>query len=287
MEIARKCTKKMQNVQRRASGRQKSQRHGRNVPHGAKNGHPHAKSHRRMRRNGKLAYLRVPKSSRNIMDTIERIARRNRLRAEEVIRDSRLAEIWRSVGAEVRQVGSLRSGLLMKHRDIDFHIYSSPLRLEESFTAMAQLAADPAVGRIECRNLLATDEACVEWHATYRDRDGDEWQLDMIHIVRGSRYDGYFERVADRRADTRDAARHPATQIRHARRREDRRHRILRGRATRRRAHLRRLRRVAAYTPAHGHRRVDALTGPYSRRPAQAPPYRSAHGILSSFLRAV
>ena len=119
------------------------------------------------------------------MDTIERIARRNRLRAEEVIRDSRLAEIWRSVGAEVRQVGSLRSGLLMKHRDIDFHIYSSPLRLEESFAAMAQLAADPAVGRIECRNLLATDEACVEWH-------------DMIHIVRGSRYDGYFERVADR-----------------------------------------------------------------------------------------
>jgi len=54
------------------------------------------------------------------------------------------------------------------------------------------------VGRIECRNLLATDEACVEWHATYRDRDGDEWQLDMIHIVRDSRYDGYFERVADR-----------------------------------------------------------------------------------------
>lgn len=143
----------------------------------------------------------------NIMDTIERIARRNRLRAEEIIRDSRLVEIWQSVGAEVRQVGSLRSGLLMKHRDIDFHIYSSPLRLEESFAAMAQLAADPAVRHIECRNLLSTDEACVEWHAAYRDRDGDEWQLDMIHIVRGSRYDGYFERVADRIA----AALTPAT----------------------------------------------------------------------------
>lgn len=224
------------------------------------------------------------------MDTIERIARRNRLRAEEVIRDSRLAEIWRSVGAEVRQVGSLRSGLLMKHRDIDFHIYSSPLRLEESFAAMAQLAADPAVGRIECRNLLATDEACVEWHATYRDRDGDEWQLDMIHIVRGSRYDGYFERVADRIAaaltpvtrrailqlkyDTPDDVKIAGIEYYVA---------VL----ARRRAHLRRLRRVAAYTPAHGHRRVDALTGPYSRRPAQDAPYRSAHGILSSFLLAV
>ena len=132
------------------------------------------------------------------MDTIEEIARRNRQRAEEIIRDARLVEIWQSIGAEPRPVGSLRSGLLMKHRDIDFHIYSSPLRLEESFAAMARLAADSAVERIECRNLLATDEACVEWHAAYRDRDGELWQLDMIHIVRGSRYDGYFERAADR-----------------------------------------------------------------------------------------
>ena len=132
------------------------------------------------------------------MNDILEIAAANQQRAREVIRDTDLEAIWRSVGAEANLVGSLRTGLLMKHRDIDFHIYSSPLRMEESFAAMAQLAADPAVGRIECRNLLATDEACVEWHATYRDRDGDEWQLDMIHIVRGSRYDGYFERVADR-----------------------------------------------------------------------------------------
>lgn len=143
------------------------------------------------------SYLRGSKSKKH-MDTIEEIARRNRLRAEEIIRDARLVEIWQSIGAEPRPVGSLRSGLLMKHRDIDFHIYSSPLRLEESFAAMARLAADPAVERIECRNLLATDEACVEWHAAYRDRDGELWQLDMIHIVRGSRYDGYFERAADR-----------------------------------------------------------------------------------------
>ena len=132
------------------------------------------------------------------MNDILEIAAANQQRAREVIRDTDLEAIWRSVGAEANLVGSLRTGLLMKHRDIDFHIYSSPLHLEESFAAMAQLAADPAVGRIECRNLLATDEACVEWHATYRDRDGDEWQLDMIHIVRGSRYDGYFEHVADR-----------------------------------------------------------------------------------------
>ena len=223
------------------------------------------------------------------MDTIERIARRNRLRAEEVIRDSRLAEIWRSVGAEVRQVGSLRSGLLMKHRDIDFHIYSSPLRLEESFAAMAQLAADPAVGRIECRNLLATDEACVEWHATYRDRDGDEWQLDMIHIVRGSRYDGYFERVADRIA----AALTPVTRRAILQLKYDTPDEVKIAGIEYYVAVLRDgVRTYDAFaewrrTPAHGHRRVDALTGPSVADRRRTPPYRSAHGILSSFLRAV
>ena len=94
-------------------------------------------------------------------------------------------------------VGSLRTGLLMKHRDIDFHIYSSPFRLSDSFAAMAALVADPAVKRFEGANLLHTPEACVEWHLWYDD-GGEEWQVDMIHLVKGSRYDGYFERVAER-----------------------------------------------------------------------------------------
>ena len=132
------------------------------------------------------------------MDTIERIARRNRLRAEEVIRDSRLAEIWRSVGAEVRQVGSLRSGLLMKHRDIDFHIYSSPLRLADSFAAMARLAENNRIRSITFNNLLDAPDQCLEWHAWYADADDQLWQIDMIHMPKGSAYDGYFERVADR-----------------------------------------------------------------------------------------
>ena len=47
-------------------------------------------------------------------------------------------------------------------------------------------------------DLLHTDEKCVEWHAWYEDRDGELWQIDMIHIEAGSAYDGYFERFARR-----------------------------------------------------------------------------------------
>ena len=89
-------------------------------------------------------------------------------------------------------------GLLMKHRDIDLHIYSDPVVLRDSFQVMALLAEHPAVERMEYLNGLHTEEACVEWHVGYRDDEAQLWQIDMIHICRGSRYDGYFERVAER-----------------------------------------------------------------------------------------
>ena len=94
------------------------------------------------------------------MDKLSTLAAANQQRAQEVIRDSGIESIWRSVGAEPHLVGSLRTGLLMTHRDIDFHIYSSPLRVADSFAAMARLAENSRIRRIE--------------------------------------YDGYFERVADR-----------------------------------------------------------------------------------------
>ena len=126
------------------------------------------------------------------------LAKRNQQRAWEIIEDTRIVRIWEGMGAKVNLVGSLRTGLLMKHRDIDFHIYTSPLDLSASFRAMAELAENTSVKKIEYTNLLHTEEACIEWHAWYQDMEGELWQMDMIHIQEGSRYDGYFERVAER-----------------------------------------------------------------------------------------
>ena len=67
----------------------------------------------------------------------------------------------------------------------------------DSFKAISRICADPHVTRLEYRNLAATEEDCLEWHAWYN-LDGAEWQLDMIQIRKGSQYDGIFEHVADR-----------------------------------------------------------------------------------------
>ena len=131
------------------------------------------------------------------MDILE-LAKRNQQKAWEIIEDTRIVRIWEGIGAKVNLVGSLRTGLLMKHRDIDFHIYTSPLDLSATSRAMAELAETTSVQKIDYTNLLHTAEACIEWHAWYQDMEGELWQMDMIHIQEGSRYDGYFERVAER-----------------------------------------------------------------------------------------
>lgn len=126
------------------------------------------------------------------------IAERNRQRAREIIEKTGIMEIWRSVGAEPNLVGSSRMGLMAKNLDIDMHIYSDPLTVADSFAAVAKFAELPGVKSLTYANLIDTVEECIEWHALYDAPDGSEWKFDMIHIQRGSRYDGHMERVADR-----------------------------------------------------------------------------------------
>lgn len=124
-------------------------------------------------------------------------AESNQEKAREVLRASQIADIWEKAGCRVNIVGSLKMGLLAKHRDIDLHVYSKGISEESSFAIAARMAANPHVTEIRCINGLHTDEHCVAWHVSYM--SGDElWQFDIIHIEEGSEYDGFFERMADR-----------------------------------------------------------------------------------------
>jgi len=119
-------------------------------------------------------------------------------RAHAIVAELGIVEAWQSVGATANLVGSLRTGLLIRHRDIDFHIYSNPFRVADSFAAIARIAERPGVREVHYTNLLDAEDCCLEWHAIYTDGRGDSWQLDMIHIHPDSRYVGVFERVAER-----------------------------------------------------------------------------------------
>jgi hypothetical protein len=118
-------------------------------------------------------------------------------KAWEVIKDAKIIDAWKSIEAEINLVGSLKTGLLIKHLDIDFHIYTSPFILTDSFKAISIIADSPSVKRIKYANLLDT-EKCLEWHAWYEDFEGALWQIDMIHLLHESPFAGKVERVSER-----------------------------------------------------------------------------------------
>ena len=125
---------------------------------------------------------------------LSEIKRQAALRA---VTASGITDAWESVGAKINLVGSVRSGLIMKNLDIDFHIYTGEPMEEKSFAAIGRLGKNPAIKDISFKNLLDTEEECLEWHAWYEDVEKSVWQLDMIHIRKGSAFDGAIERTTD------------------------------------------------------------------------------------------
>ena len=138
-------------------------------------------------------------SNSNIMNQEEifNLSFANQERAKRVLMNSDIANVWEQNGCRVNLIGSLRMGLLASHIDIDLHVYSKGITEESSFAIAAQIAKLPDVIEIKCINGLHTDEHCIAWHIFYKYED-DIWQIDVIHIEEGTKYDGFFEQMADR-----------------------------------------------------------------------------------------
>lgn len=128
------------------------------------------------------------------MDILE-LAELNRQAAWNVLENTGVIPAWESIGGSVYVVGSVSTGLIMKNKDIDLHIYTEKVSVTESFSVMQALAERLPLKEVQYRNLIDTEEECIEWHALYEDRQSNRWKFDMIHIRKGSKYDGVVENV--------------------------------------------------------------------------------------------
>lgn len=128
---------------------------------------------------------------------IFKLSEYNQQLAWEVLEESNIIPIWESIGAKVNIVGSLKTKLLMKSLDIDIHIYTKELSIKDSFNAISQIAQNSSFKDIQYKNLIDTEEECIEWHLIYEDRKSNLWKFDLIHILMGSKYDGFVENITD------------------------------------------------------------------------------------------
>ncbi len=136
----------------------------------------------------------------NDINKIIEIANNNQKKAFNIIEELDIENAFKNIGARINLVGSLKMGLLMKNKDIDFHVYTPELNIEKSFLAVSKISSNIKIEKVTYNNLIDTDEHCIEWHLFYKENDKDYneiWQIDIIHILEGSYYDGYFEKAAD------------------------------------------------------------------------------------------
>lgn len=130
-------------------------------------------------------------------NNISELAEKNQQRAWQVLEESHVINAWTSIGATVNLVGSLKSGLLIKNLDIDLHVYTDHLTIADSFLAMCRIAENPAVKKLDYLNQLDEKDECLKWTMWYEDKENTMWKFDIVHIRKGSAYDGYIEKVTD------------------------------------------------------------------------------------------
>ncbi len=133
---------------------------------------------------------------KNIIEIKEQVCDMQK-QAYKIIDELNIVSAWEEIGAKVNIVGSLRMGLLVKHKDIDFHIYTNELNPIKAFSVIGKLAHSSKVKKVEYTNLSDEEDCCLEFHLWVEDDNNELWQIDMINIKSGSKYDGYFEKVAD------------------------------------------------------------------------------------------
>lgn len=132
----------------------------------------------------------------NDMDILK-LAQHNQQTVWKILENTGIIPAWERIGATVHLVGSLKSGLLAKSKDIDLHIYTEKLDIAESFSVMQELTERLPLKEVQYKNLIHTEEECIEWHAIYEDEDMNTCKFDMIHIRKGSKYDGVVEKVTE------------------------------------------------------------------------------------------
>ena len=93
----------------------------------------------------------------NEMDILK-LALHNQQTAWKILQHTGIIPAWERIGATVHLVGSLKSGLLAKSRDIDLHIYTDKLDVAESFSVMQELAERLSLREVQYKNLIQTEE---------------------------------------------------------------------------------------------------------------------------------
>lgn len=132
------------------------------------------------------------------MKNIIEISDRNIKKAYQIIDELQIEEIWKKHSGKANLIGSVKTNLLLDHLDIDFHVYTEEFSIKKGFNAIGEISQSSKIKTVKYINMLNFDDQCIEWHLDYLDDENNLWKIDIIHIIKNSKYAGKFERVTEK-----------------------------------------------------------------------------------------
>ncbi len=131
------------------------------------------------------------------MNDLLELSENNLQKAHKIIDELKIFQNWNDLDSACHLVGSVKTGLILHHRDIDFHVYSNDFSIDKSFAAIAAISNNAKIREAAYKNLLDAEDMCLEWHLQYEESPEEIWTIDIIHIKNESPYAGMVERVTD------------------------------------------------------------------------------------------
>lgn len=131
------------------------------------------------------------------MNDLLELSENNLQKAHKIIDELKIFQTWNDLDSACHLVGSVKTGLILHHRDIDFHVYSNDFSIDKSFAAIAAISNNAKIREAAYKNLLDAEDMCLEWHLQYEESPEEIWTIDIIHIKNESPYAGMVERVTD------------------------------------------------------------------------------------------
>jgi hypothetical protein len=117
------------------------------------------------------------KNRRNNLSKIFQRAAVRKRRAEEILHDLQLIELWSLYGRPV-VVGAMAYDLMVAP-DIDLEIYCLKPDVQHGFKVLAKCALDEHVIRTRFANHLNKDDQAFFWQIEYKDDEDCIWEIDM------------------------------------------------------------------------------------------------------------
>lgn len=132
-----------------------------------------------------------------VMEEFEQISVHNMQTAQIIINELDMVNICNEFDCKANLIGSVATGLLMNNLDIDYHIYPKHFDIKKIYSLIGKIAEKKGITETSCYNFLDTNDKSLDWHIKLKNKNNENWMIDMIFLRNDSPYVGKAEKIVE------------------------------------------------------------------------------------------